>query len=102
MQHYQVPSAEYSSYINHVISLGLAEDYIAQLCASCSPNSPPPLRAAIDQACRHLSGVVDDLQPVDYHLRYYSVLDKQSHVARFGKGPMSIPVCIAQLCSGQW
>ena len=64
MQHYQVPSAEYSSYINHVISLGLAEDYIAQLRASCSPNSPPSLRAAIDQACRHLSGVVDDLQPV--------------------------------------
>ena len=64
MQHYQVPSAEYSSYINHVISLGLAEDYIAQLRASCSPNSPPFLRAAIDQACRHLSGVVDDLQPV--------------------------------------
>ena len=64
MQHYQVPSAEYSSYINHVISLGLAEDYIAQLRASCSPNSPPFLRAAIDQACRHLSGLVDDLQPV--------------------------------------
>ena len=64
MQHYQVPSAEYSSYINRVISLGLAEDYIAQLRASCSPNSPPSLRAAIDQACRHLSGLVDDLQPV--------------------------------------
>ena len=64
MQHYQVPSAEYSSYISHVISLGLAEDYIAQLRASCSSNSPPPLRAAIDQACRHLSGLVDDLQPV--------------------------------------
>ena len=64
MQHYQVPSAEYSSYINHVISLGLAEDYIAQMRASCSPNSPPSLRAAIDQACRHLSGLVDDLQPV--------------------------------------
>ena len=66
MQHYQVPSVEYSSYINHVISLGLAEDYIAQLRASCSPNSPPSLRAAIDQACscRHLSGLVDDLQPV--------------------------------------
>ena len=64
MQHYQVPSAEYSSYINHVISLGLAEDYIAQLRASCSPNSPSSLRAAIDQACRHLSGLVDDLQPV--------------------------------------
>ena len=64
MQHYQVPSAEYSSYINHIISLGLAEDYIAQLHASCSSNSPPPLRAAINQACRHLSGVVDDLQPV--------------------------------------
>ena len=64
MQHYQVPSAQYSSYINHVISLGLAEDYIAQLQASCSSNSPPPLRAAINQACRHLSGVMDDLQPV--------------------------------------
>ena len=64
MQHYQVPSAEYSSYINHVISLGLAEDYIAQLRASCCPNSPHSLRAAIDQACRHLSGLVDDLQPV--------------------------------------
>ena len=64
MQHYQVPSAEYSSNINHVISLGLAQDYIAQLHASCSSNSPPPLRAAINQACRHLSGVVDDLQPV--------------------------------------
>ena len=24
MQHYQVPSAQYSGYINHVISLGLA------------------------------------------------------------------------------
>eukprot|EP00891_Asterochloris_glomerata_P007249 jgi/Astpho2/7249/Aster-01557 len=59
MQHYQVPSAEYSSYINQVISLGLAEDYISQLRASCSPNRPPPLRAAIDQACRHLSGLVD-------------------------------------------
>ena len=59
-----MPSAEYSSYINHVISLGLAEDYIAQLHASCSSKSPPPLRAAIDQACRHLSGLVDDLQPV--------------------------------------
>ena len=64
MQHYQVPSAEYSSYINHVISLGLAQDYIAQLHASSSSNSPPPLRAAINQACRHLSGVTDDLQPV--------------------------------------
>ena len=64
MQHYQVPSAEYSSYINHVISLGLAQDYIAQLHASCSLNSPSPLRAAINQACRHLSGLVDDLQPV--------------------------------------
>ena len=69
MQHYQVPSAEYSSYINHVISLGLAEDYIAQLHASCSSNSPPPLRAAINQACRHLSGVVDDLQPVPVSVR---------------------------------
>eukprot|EP00891_Asterochloris_glomerata_P004214 jgi/Astpho2/4214/Aster-05178 len=64
MQHYQVPSAETSSYINHVVSLGLADDYTAQLRASCSPNSPPALRAAIDQACRHLSGVVNDLQPV--------------------------------------
>ena len=64
MQHYQVPSAEYSSYNNHVISLGLAGDYMAQLRASCSPSSPPSLRAAVDQACRHLSGVVDDLQPV--------------------------------------
>ena len=64
MQHYQVPSAQYSSYVNHVISLGLAGDYIAQLRASCSPNTPPSLRAAIDQACRHLSGLVDDLQPV--------------------------------------
>ena len=63
MQHYQVPSAEYT-YINHVISLGLADDYTAQLRASCSPNSPSSLRAASDQACRHLSGVVDDLQPV--------------------------------------
>ena len=64
MQPYQIPSAEYSTYINHVISLGLAEDYIAQLRASCSPNSTPSLRAAIDQACRHLSGLVDDLKPV--------------------------------------
>ena len=64
MQHCQVPSAEYSSYINHVVSLGLAQDYIAQLHATCSSNSPPPLRAAINQACRHLSGLVDDLQPV--------------------------------------
>ena len=40
MQHYQVPSVEYSSYINHVISLGLAEDYIAQLRASCFPKQP--------------------------------------------------------------
>ena len=59
-----MPSAEYISYINHVISLGLAGDYMAQLHASCSPNSPPTLRAAIDQSCRHLSGAVDDLQPV--------------------------------------
>eukprot|EP00891_Asterochloris_glomerata_P009159 jgi/Astpho2/9159/Aster-07803 len=64
MQHYQVPSAQYSSYINHVINLGLAGDYIAQLHGSCSPDSPRSLRAAINQACRHLSGVVDDLQPV--------------------------------------
>ena len=64
MQHYQVPPVEYSSYINHVISLGLAEDYIAHLRASCSPNSPPSLRAAIDQTCRHLSGLLIDLQPV--------------------------------------
>ena len=64
IQHSQVPSAEYSSYINHVISLGLARDYIAQLHGSCSPDSLPSLRAAIDQACRHLSGLVDDLQPV--------------------------------------
>ena len=64
MQHYQVPSAEYSSCISHVISLGLAEDYIAQLRASCSSNSPNTLRAAISQACRHLSEVVDDLQPL--------------------------------------
>ena len=64
MQHYQVPSAQYSSYINHVINLGLAGDYIAQLHGSCSPDSPHSLRAAINQACRHLSGAVDDLQPV--------------------------------------
>ena len=64
MQHHQVPSAEYSSYIYHIISLGLAGDYIAQLHGSFSPDSPSSLRAAIDQACRHLSGVVDDLQPV--------------------------------------
>ena len=64
MQHYQVPSAQYSSYINHVINLGLAGDYIAQLHGSCSPGSPRSLRAATNQACRHLSGVVDDLQPV--------------------------------------
>ena len=64
MQHYQVPSAQYSSYINHVINLGLAGDYIAQLHGSCSPDSPRSLRAATNQACRHLSGVVDDLQPV--------------------------------------
>ena len=62
MQHYQVPSAEYSSYINHVISLGLAQDYMAQPHARCSSNSTPHLRAAINQACRHLFGVVDDLQ----------------------------------------
>ena len=62
MHHYQVPSAEYSSYVNHVISLGLAENYIAQLHGSCCANSPPSLKAAINQACRHLSGVVDDLQ----------------------------------------
>ena len=64
MQHYQVPSAEYGSCINHVVSPGLAQDYIAQLHASCSSNSPPPLTAAINQACRHLSGLVDGLQPV--------------------------------------
>ena len=64
MQHYQVPFAQYSSYINQVINLGLAGDYIAHLHGSCSPDSPRSLRAAINQACRHLSGVVDDLQPV--------------------------------------
>ena len=42
MQHYKVPSAEYSSYINHVISLELAEDYTAHLRASCSPKQSPP------------------------------------------------------------
>ena len=46
------------------LRLGLAGDYIAQLHGSCSPDSPPSLRAAIDQACRHLSGPVDDLQPM--------------------------------------
>ena len=50
MQHYQMPSAEYSNYINHVVSLGLAEDYIAQLRASCSSERPLSLRAAITQA----------------------------------------------------
>ena len=75
MQHYQVPSAEYSSYINHVISLGLAQDYNARLHASCSSNSPPPLRAAINQACRHLSGVVDDLQPVPVSVHEVPSLD---------------------------
>ncbi len=49
MQHYQVPSAEYNSYINLVISLGLAEVYIVPLRASCSPNSPLSLKASIDQ-----------------------------------------------------
>ena len=78
MQHYQVPSAEYSSYISHVISLGLAEDYIAQLRASCSSNSPPPLRAAIDQACRHLSGLVDDLQPVPASVHTLETLGQQN------------------------
>ena len=78
MQHYQVPSAEYSSYISHVISLGLAEDYIAQLRASCSSNSPPPLRAAIDQACRHLSGLVDDLQPVPASVHSLETLGQQN------------------------
>eukprot|EP00891_Asterochloris_glomerata_P003639 jgi/Astpho2/3639/Aster-07842 len=78
MQHYQVPSAEYSSYISHVISLGLAEDYIAQLRASCSSNSPPPLRAAFDQACRHLSGLVDDLQPVPASVHSLETLGQQN------------------------
>ena len=78
MQHYQVPSAEYSTYISHVISLGLAEDYIAQLRASCSSNSPPPLRAAIDQACRHLSGLVDDLQPVPASVHSLETLGQQN------------------------
>ena len=31
---------------------------------SCAQDSPRSLRAATDQACRHLSGVIDDLQPV--------------------------------------
>ena len=78
MQHYQVPSAEYSSYISHVISLGLAEDYIAQLRASCSSSSPPPLRAAIDQACRHLSGLVDDLQPVPASVHSLETVGQQN------------------------
>ena len=77
MQHYQVPSAEYSSYISHVISLGLAEDYIAQLRASCSSNSPLPLTAAIDQACRHLFGLVDDLQPVPASVHSLETLGQQ-------------------------
>ena len=64
MQHYQVPSAKYSNNIKHDISLGLAGDYIAQLHGSCSPDSSPSLRAAMDKASRHLSGVVDDLGPV--------------------------------------
>ena len=38
---YQVPSAECSSYINHVISLGLAGDHTRQLRASCFPDSCP-------------------------------------------------------------
>ena len=64
MQHYKVPSAECSSCVNHVSSLGLAGDYIAQLHATCSPDSHLSLRAAMCHACRHLSGVVHDLQPV--------------------------------------
>ena len=51
MHHYQVPSAEYSSYISSAISLGLAGDLIAQLHGSCSPDSPPsPERPLIKPA----------------------------------------------------
>ena len=65
MLHYQIPSTEYSNYIGHVVNLGLAEDYIAHLRASCAPEKTPANRIhAVEQACRHLSGVVDELQPV--------------------------------------
>ena len=65
MQHYQVPSAEYSSYINHVNSLGLAQDYIAQLHASCSSNSPPPLRAGRSER--------PSIKPVDTCLEWWMI-----------------------------
>ena len=65
MLHYQIPSTEYSNYIGHVVNLGLAEDYIAHLRASCASEKTPANRIhAVEQACRHLSGVVDELQPV--------------------------------------
>ena len=37
-------------------------NYIAR--GICSSDIPSSLRVAINQACRHLSGVADDLQPV--------------------------------------
>lgn len=65
MLHYQIPSTEYSNYIGHVVNLGLAEDYIAHLRASCASENTPVNRIhAVEQACRHLSGVVEELQPV--------------------------------------
>ena len=65
MLHYQIPSTEYSNYIGHVVNLGLAEDYIAHLRATCATEKTPANRIhAVEQACRHLSGVVDELQPV--------------------------------------
>ena len=41
MQHYQVPSAEYSNYINHVITLGLAEDYTQHNCVPAASQTAP-------------------------------------------------------------
>ena len=62
-KHYQVPSAEYSSYVNHVISLGLAGNYIAQMRGNCSSKSLSPEPPSIKPADT-VSGVVDDLQLV--------------------------------------
>ena len=64
-EHAAVPATICStSYIKQVVSLELAGYCLAQLRASCSSDSFPSLRTTADQACRHLSGVVNDIQPV--------------------------------------
>ena len=64
-RHFSLQPTQHQMCLNKIGSLrqdSMSTGPRTRLC--CSSNSPPPLRAAINQACSHLSGVVDDLQPV--------------------------------------